>query len=296
MAHSSLRNHRKVKTLVRLLKSDRLMVIGALQHFWWAVDECKAVKPDGALPGWTEANICDSAEWPGDPNEFVSALFQAGFLDVGDGMYFVHDYWEWCPNFVMKRWFDMGIIKDQMKQTAFAASKCGLVATSYNKSQLVAPMVTPIVTPMVAPIVTYTTPNVTPRNVTKRNQTKPLLLPSAADAAPVVEEKVRSEKQKARDVLWEPLEKHFFPNGTSKRDQKRLGDAVTALQAKSVTPDQIPERISAYPKVMPGGGDCLLTLEALIKHWDVCVIAQKPIPDELGGFWARGGTPEEAFR
>lgn len=285
MAHSSLRNHRKVRTLIRLLKSDKLTIIGALQHFWWAVDECKAVKPNGALEGWTETNICDSAEWMGDPAEFTAALFKAGFIDIGDGAYFVHDYWEWCPNFVLKRWFDTGLIKDQSRQTAFAASQSGLVATSYNKSQQVAP----IVAPMVAPIVAYTTPNVTPRNVTKPNETKPTSLPSPEAPARVA--KPRSEKQIERDELFEAVAREWYPSGVSKEDAALIGKAVTALKAKHATPSEIPVRRARWPTLYSDAGP--LTPMGLAKHWD----ALGAIKPETNGFvFDRAGFEAELRR
>lgn len=274
MAHSSLRNHRKLKSLARRLKRNPIELVGMLQHLWWAVDECKIIQPNGHLDGWTATHIADSAEWDGDPDQFVNALILSGFLDTDGEAFAIHDYWQWCPDYVMKRWFEAGIIKDRARSTAFAASKCGFVTTSHDKSRLVTQAASDLTSDNTR-IPNHTTPN-----VTKRNQTNSL--PSAADAAPAEKVKPKPEKKpREPSPLWDTLAEAFFPSGVSKSDGSRLGKVVQALKAKSATPEQIRERIEAYPKVMPGGRDCLLTLEALEKHWDR-LIPPKPGPSSDG--------------
>lgn len=103
MAHTSLRSHRKLSRLVRLLKLPRPHVVGLLECMWWAVYETKSVGRDGALVGWTADDIASAAEFDGDAKNFVSALVEAGFLDDADGTICVHDYFSNAPDYVRKR-------------------------------------------------------------------------------------------------------------------------------------------------------------------------------------------------
>lgn len=90
-----------------------------------------------------------------------------------------------------------------------------------------------------------------------------------------------------RNVLWDLLAELFFPSGVVERDVRRLGKAVADLTAKNATPKEIEERIQRYRKSMP---DCILTLESLVKHWDVPVRAGKARPAWLAEEIKRGSA------
>ena len=42
--------------------------------------------------------------WTGAEGEFVASAVKAGLLDFSDEFYVIHDYSEWAPDFVKRRW------------------------------------------------------------------------------------------------------------------------------------------------------------------------------------------------
>ncbi len=75
----SLPTHRKTRTLRRILKADSgAHVVGYVVQLWlWAVDNA----PDGNLSGIDPLDAAEIAGWKGDPDEFMKALVDAGFVD-----------------------------------------------------------------------------------------------------------------------------------------------------------------------------------------------------------------------
>jgi len=51
---------------------------------------------DGRLGDVTAFEIAEAAEWDGDPDEFVSALVEAGFLKLVNGEYVLHDWYDYA--------------------------------------------------------------------------------------------------------------------------------------------------------------------------------------------------------
>jgi hypothetical protein len=78
-SHQSLATHRKTKVLKRLLKIRTPQAIGHLHLLWWW---CLDNAPDGDLNRIDDADLADAADWLGDAKLFVSALINAGFIDV----------------------------------------------------------------------------------------------------------------------------------------------------------------------------------------------------------------------
>lgn len=115
MAHSNLRNHRKLRKLTAKLKISRPHAVGVLQHLWWAVDEYQASDPTGVLHEWDIDDIAADCEWPiEDAERLVSAMVVVGFLDLTErGEYAIHDYADWCPQYVQKRWIRRGWALDR---------------------------------------------------------------------------------------------------------------------------------------------------------------------------------------
>ena len=165
MAHSSLRDHRKLKSLCRRLTIPEPHAIGYLQLLWWSVEASKDVGPYGALRGWTSEHIADAAEWETDvpapehqADGFCEALVASGFLELHGGVYHVHHYAEWCSKFVLKRWKDQGLRKSEarplpqeLQDLLSCGNKCEQVPTCGDLCRNVA----------------YTQPNPTKPNVTK---------------------------------------------------------------------------------------------------------------------------------
>ena len=105
MAHSSLRNNPKLLKLARILGVSEPHAIGLLECFWWTVYDCRSVGEDGILPrSWGASEIAASAGWEGDPKLFVIALRKSAFLCTLFRQTAVHDYADWAPDYVRKRW------------------------------------------------------------------------------------------------------------------------------------------------------------------------------------------------
>ena len=85
----SFKGHRKRKKLKRLIGDGYL---DHLLDFWIGV---ALHRPNGELAGWDSNDIADEADWNGDPEEFVSALIEAGFLELHGDVYYCHDWEKW---------------------------------------------------------------------------------------------------------------------------------------------------------------------------------------------------------
>ena len=83
--------HRKTKKLKRKLGAEGVLALISLWTYA-AVNH-----PEGILP-LDEEDIAIAADWDGDPEEFVSALIEIGFLEkLEDGTYKIHDWEEHQP-------------------------------------------------------------------------------------------------------------------------------------------------------------------------------------------------------
>lgn len=80
-SHQSLRSHRKLLNLASILKADRHKLIGHLHClWWWALDN---VPVSGSLGVLSANEMAMAAEWDGDAGQFLQALTDAGFIDLG---------------------------------------------------------------------------------------------------------------------------------------------------------------------------------------------------------------------
>jgi hypothetical protein len=99
-SHQSLRDHRKTLSLARLLGIKRPQAIGHLHClWWWTLDNSQ----DGRLERIAAEDLAEAALWDGDPNEFVAALCQAGFLDQDGETLVVHDWDEYAGRLLDQR-------------------------------------------------------------------------------------------------------------------------------------------------------------------------------------------------
>ena len=93
-SHQSLAKHKKLLRLAGLLRTDRITLIGHLHLlWWWGLDNADI---DGNLGDVTSYEISEAAEWKGDPDEFASALEQAGFLERHDDHFVLHDWYDYA--------------------------------------------------------------------------------------------------------------------------------------------------------------------------------------------------------
>ena len=88
--HSHLPRHRKIRALVKLLGISPVDAIGHVVMIW-----CEAMDtaPSGDISSWGSPGIAAAAEWDGDPDKFVQALFTAGFVDRVADRLLLHN---WC--------------------------------------------------------------------------------------------------------------------------------------------------------------------------------------------------------
>ena len=98
--HQSLPSHRKTRKLARLLglkpPGGIPQAIGHMVMLWlWCVDNAQS----GDISNIDKGDIADAAGWTRDPDVFVRALTDSGFLDT-DGM--IHDWGDHAGKLVMQ--------------------------------------------------------------------------------------------------------------------------------------------------------------------------------------------------
>jgi DnaD/phage-associated family protein len=100
-SHQELARHPKTKRLARALETSVPAAIGHLHLFWWwAMDYAQ----DGSLARYDTGEIADAAQWEGDPQAFVGAMLEAGFLDQDDaGALAIHDWDDYAGRLIEKR-------------------------------------------------------------------------------------------------------------------------------------------------------------------------------------------------
>ena len=97
--HQALVGHRKIKKLKRALKIKEPQAIGHMTMLWlWCIDNA----PDGDLDALEPEDIAEAVEWTGDPQKFLDALIDAGFVDQGESL-LVHDWAEYTGASLEKR-------------------------------------------------------------------------------------------------------------------------------------------------------------------------------------------------
>lgn len=78
-----MRDHPKTRKLARLLSVHRSQAIGHMMMvWWWALEYAQ----DGDLGRYSNDEIADAADWPGDPDLFVTSAVECG-PDGADGFF-----------------------------------------------------------------------------------------------------------------------------------------------------------------------------------------------------------------
>src|SRR4030065_242408 len=99
----SLRHHRKLLTLANELGVETAAATGHLVLLWlWCLDNA----PTGILKRINGQQISTACAWTGDPNELVTALLSAGFLDKcgrGGISLRIHDWYEYAGKLLEAR-------------------------------------------------------------------------------------------------------------------------------------------------------------------------------------------------
>lgn len=107
-SYTTLRLHPKISRLKPLLSAaagepvTRAHIVGWLHLLWhWTLEYSPGGQGD--LSAFTAQEIADAAEWPHNPQAFVDALIEAGWLDRADTHLRVHDWWDYAGEMLRKR-------------------------------------------------------------------------------------------------------------------------------------------------------------------------------------------------
>lgn len=93
--------HPKTYDLAARLQVDRPAALGRLELLW---DYTGDVAPQGDIGKWPNAAIAAACDWSGNPDQFVEALVDAGWLDkVDEYRLVVHDWPDHCQEWVRKK-------------------------------------------------------------------------------------------------------------------------------------------------------------------------------------------------
>lgn len=97
----TLKDHRKLQFAADILGIPSAYLMGLIINFWlWALDNA----PTGNLVGISAHMIARASQWDGNPDDLLSALTQAGFLDRDDaGNLEIHDWYAWVGRLVEQR-------------------------------------------------------------------------------------------------------------------------------------------------------------------------------------------------
>lgn len=102
--HQTLPNHRKTIEAAAILDISPVQMIGHLICLWlWALDNA----PDGVM--YTSRNalrnkmVANVSQWDGDPDAFVDALVESGFLNEIDDALELHDWYDYAGKLMETR-------------------------------------------------------------------------------------------------------------------------------------------------------------------------------------------------
>ena len=101
-AHQELGEHPKTKRAAKRLEVSRPTMVGHLVFlWWWAMDYAQ----DGDLSNYGNDEVADAAGWQGDPDVFVAALSDVGFIDSDElgQHYSLHDWDEYGGKLIERR-------------------------------------------------------------------------------------------------------------------------------------------------------------------------------------------------
>jgi hypothetical protein len=100
-SHQSLSRHKKTIRASKLLKTDRMKLIGHLHElWWWAIDNADI---DGRLGDITAAELADAAGWTKDGEAFTAALIEARFVDSEGSVLILHNWFKYAGKLMEKR-------------------------------------------------------------------------------------------------------------------------------------------------------------------------------------------------
>jgi len=99
-SHTNISRHPKTLRLARQLGVIVAQAVGHLHMLWhWTLEFAE----DGDLSRFEAAEIATAAGWPGDPEAFVAALVECGFLDEDEDRLLVHDWDDYAGRLLADR-------------------------------------------------------------------------------------------------------------------------------------------------------------------------------------------------
>jgi len=244
-SHQSLRNHPKTKRLCRLLGIDLAKAIGHLHLLWWW---CLDYAQDGSLATYDAYIVADAAEWEGDPDLFVTALLEAGFLERNGEELIIHDWWDYAGKLIHQRREHAERMRALRARISTPTDKDTPEGTCASRDSHVT------VTCMSRDSVTVTNHN----QPTVHN---PPLIPPSASAPGGTE---------GNDEIFESLIAacHGVPaNQLTTAETRAARRAARALARIGATGDEVARRARNYRARFP---DAALTPAALVRHWSLC--------------------------
>lgn len=88
-SHQSLGNHPKLLRLSAQLRINRAQAVGHLQYlWWWALDYSSG----GDLSAFAATEISAASHWPTDPEPYLQALKECGWIDKDGHLHDWEDY------------------------------------------------------------------------------------------------------------------------------------------------------------------------------------------------------------
>src|SRR5262245_39657575 len=100
-SHQSLSRHRKTIKAAKVLGCDRHKLIGHLHElWWWGLDNADR---QGNLPGISGGELAEAAGWYDRKKDLTTALVEAGFVEVIEGGFRLHDWYEYAGKLNAKR-------------------------------------------------------------------------------------------------------------------------------------------------------------------------------------------------
>jgi hypothetical protein len=243
--HQSLPRHRKTLTLAEELGVSPIQCVGHLVAFWlWSVDNAD---DDGVICG-SDRVIASAAEWPGEPDQFVAALYRAGLLERGENGPMIHDW----PDYIGK--LNEARRKNAEKQKRWRENNRHVTYIKEERNGDVT--------------VTYPSRNpATVPNPTVPDQTQTLVT-NVTSAAPNVAapnghlpKKKREVKPTPSTEMWDACIAAGFPAPVTANERGRLNAWIAQLVEADVKPDEIKGMRSAFESLFPGvtvtvGGIC----------------------------------------
>tara|TARA_Y100000310_G_scaffold50965_2_gene47052 strand:- start:9920 stop:10684 length:765 start_codon:yes stop_codon:yes gene_type:complete len=127
----SLIRHRKILALGRSLSVTRTSAVGHMVSFWcWALDNA----PGGLLASESDEAIATGADWDGEPEAFVEAVVEAGFIDREGGALHIHDWHDYAGKLVAKRRLDADRQRRRRSQDVTRTSRGRVEKSRVEKS------------------------------------------------------------------------------------------------------------------------------------------------------------------